>query len=189
MTKGVRTDLFKERKKISIWKKIWWKLENVWTFISNIPNNIAMICQWIPILWNNWDWDYSFLYEILRYKMDRMSKYLTEKDRAVNTWQYAAQLKACVDIIDRLQEGSHSYTKKEQKEHEEKWGESIYELEDQGDGMHLLDIYTKKAREEGLEEQEREEQIAIYELGRARRSKDMDVLFRIMRKRIEYWWD
>jgi hypothetical protein len=159
-------------------------------FLMNVPSNIKMICQWIPVLWNNWDWDYNFLFDILRYKMDRMSKHLAEHDVGVTAWQRAAQLKACVDIIDRIQDGSLSYTKEEQKAHEEKWGETIHEsVETEDPGLFKLDMYSQKARDERLEEQERKEQLAIYELGRNRKQKDLDVLFRIMRKRVEYWWD
>lgn len=48
------------------------------TEIQNLPFNIYNIFGWIKVLWNNFDWDGSFLLEILEYKIKRMKKYMME---------------------------------------------------------------------------------------------------------------
>lgn len=181
--------LFPRDKGPSLWRRFKWKVDAVWTFIRNIPDNIRMICEWIPVLWSNWDWDYNFLLITLRYKLHRMSKHISEHDHLVNSQKYAKQMACCVDIIDRLL--NNEYTTEEEKLHEDKWGELImdsYPAEDYP-GCHTLDIYRVKARESGEEEAERQETMQLHDLARARREKDLDILFRIMRKNIERWWD
>ena len=106
--------------------KLKWKLKEVWTPIKNIPANIKMICQWIPILWNNWDWDYHFLLVLMQYKLKRMSKYVKKHNRLVKTDEICIQMNECVEILDRLA-NSHDYTEAETKAHEEKWGPTIME--------------------------------------------------------------
>lgn len=169
------------------WRKIKWKFEAFRTWLEAIPLNIKMICQWIPVLWGNWDWDYVFLLDVMRYKMARMSRCIAECDRGFDSQRHAKQLQACVDIIDRLR--SDSYLKYEERQHEKKWGEFVVERIPRDDGLIKLDFYHVKARELGLEEQERAELRVIRNLAYRRRQKDLDVLFRIMRKRIEFWWD
>jgi hypothetical protein len=181
--------MFPREGKPSLWRRFKWKADAVWTFVRNIPDNIKMICQWIPVLWSNWDWDYNFFLTIIQYKLRRMSKHIGEHDILVNSQRYAKQMAFCADIIDRL--FKDEYTTEEEKAHEEKWGELIMDSYPAKDypGCHTLDIYRVKAREQGREEEEREETMQLHNLARARREKDLDILFRVMRKNIERWWD
>lgn len=158
------------------------KLSNLWTFIRNIPSNLKMIAQWIPVLWNNWDWDHMFLMEVLKYKLLRMQKYMKKHAYVAAADQLAAQMKACTDIIDRLEK--NRYTEKEIADHDEKYGPLSMEPDENG-----VILWRPKARELGLEEEEAERRFEIYLLGEKRREKDLEILFRIMQKRMEYWWD
>lgn len=183
-----REPLFDPNRKTPVWKKIKWKLEAAWTTIRNIPANIRMICEWIPVLWNNWDWDYNFLLLILQYKLKRMSKHIKEHDNLYKSGQIAAQMQACADIIQRLLD--NEYDEKEMAALDEKWGElQMDSLPCEYEGCRALDIYRPKAREMGMEDQEREESLAARQEAADRRQKDFEILFRIMNKRIEWWWD
>lgn len=41
---------------------------------------IKKICQWIPILWKDFDWDWVFIVEILCYKLERTRKCILENN-------------------------------------------------------------------------------------------------------------
>ena len=185
--------IFPRDHKPSLWRRIRWKLQNLRSFLENIPNNIIMICQWIPILWNNWDWDYNFLMDVMQYKIQRMSNHIKEHDRLMNSQKYAAQMQLCADTIQRLREDN--YIEHEVEEHNSKWGQLICEsipLEEEHPSFGILykmDLYHEKARELGLEDQEQEEMQALRELEDARRQADWDLLFSQMRENIQSWWD
>ena len=36
---------------------------------------IKRLWRWIPVLWKQEDWDYDYLYEIMRIKMEELLKY------------------------------------------------------------------------------------------------------------------
>jgi hypothetical protein len=172
----------------SLWERTRWKIEAIWIFIRNVPSNIVTICQWIPILWNNWDWDYNYFLTIVQYKIRRMSKHIKEHGHFVNSDEVCAQMDECVEIIDRFFKAD--YVKEETAAHKEKWGETIYEcIPCETEGHFRLDIYSAKARELELEEQERKEILAIYNLNDKRSEEDLDRLFELMRDKLQYWWD
>jgi hypothetical protein len=50
---------------------------NIKRNIRNLSYNIKNIFQWSKILWNNFDWDYRFLLDIIQYKLERMNDYFS----------------------------------------------------------------------------------------------------------------
>jgi len=64
-----------KNKKISFWKKIelYWKFEIRYypkQFIIGIKN----LYKWIPVIWKDRDWDDTFLFEIIKFKISKMSE-------------------------------------------------------------------------------------------------------------------
>jgi len=100
--------------KPSIFRKIWWKIEKIWDAITVIPSNIRMICQWIPILWSNWDWDYVFFLKIMRYKLQRMSKHIRTEQIIGDADKVSDEMDECIQILDRLL-GNYNYIEEAHK--------------------------------------------------------------------------
>ena len=51
--------------------------------IRNFFRNIIYSCKWFIRTWGNYDWDYNFLYEIMKHKLQDMEKYFRTKGIAV----------------------------------------------------------------------------------------------------------
>jgi len=47
---------------------------NPWGHIRNTFYSILNILAWVPVLWEDVDWDYSALYRIMEFKLRRMAK-------------------------------------------------------------------------------------------------------------------
>ena len=61
--------------KISFFKRLelMWKYEIKYypkQFILGIKN----ICKWFPVIWKDRDWDDSFLFEIIKFKISKMAQ-------------------------------------------------------------------------------------------------------------------
>ena len=185
--------MFPRNNRVSLGKRLKWKVERYWREFRHIPRNIKTIIKWTPVLWNNFDYDYGYLLLMLKFKLKCMREHIVEHDIVVSAPKIGKQIRACEDIITRLKSQTYDYIEEERAAHKEKWGESVWDsipVITEDDGLcYAMDIYTEKAREQGLEKQEREEKSALYRLGEERRQKDLDDLFRIMRDNIESWWD
>ena len=80
---------------------------NIKRNIRNLSYNIKNILQWSKILWNNFDWDYRFLLDIIQYKLEKMNDYFSSANitteetykEILNSIQSC--LEACNHLISR----------------------------------------------------------------------------------------
>ena len=103
--------------------------------------------------------------------------------------KYADQIKLAVLLIHRLIEDE--YLENVLKPHEEKWGESEFIFTPiPGDKEYSsLDIKVDKANTKEEIEQESKERMRLYDHEGKLKKQDLDMLFKHIRKYIEYWWD
>lgn len=64
--------------------------------------NIKRLIQWSRILWNNFDFDYQYLLEIISFKLKFMEKYFRECGHTTTSLQEATEMKELIIILDRL---------------------------------------------------------------------------------------
>ena len=63
---------------------------------------IKRLWRWVPVLWKQEDWDYDFLYEIMRIKMEELLKCLKEDNIHVGADRRARQLSICLEYFKRM---------------------------------------------------------------------------------------
>jgi hypothetical protein len=75
--------------------------------IKNIPYNIKNIVGWIPILWNNFNWDGLFLCDILEYKLKLMKQYF-ERDAIIDDSQKVVnEISICLNALAQLKDDKY----------------------------------------------------------------------------------
>ena len=81
--------------------KMWWKEEG--RFVkSNLIQSIKNLIRWFPIIWKDRNYDHTFIYEILKFKLSEQSKYLKSKDRFVSTQRQTEKIDICVRLLDKI---------------------------------------------------------------------------------------
>jgi hypothetical protein len=88
--------------------------------INNTITSIKNIFRWIPIIWNDKDWDYYFLYKILYTKLLSMEKHLRKYGHSANSKKDADRIKTCINILKQLMKDE--YHEKVFKPFYKKWG-------------------------------------------------------------------
>jgi hypothetical protein len=76
-----------------------WKIKE---FIRKIKNLI----RWTPIIWKDRDWDYYFIYEILKHKLTFTEKFIREKGVHTFNNEDADGILKAIDLINKVQ---HEY--------------------------------------------------------------------------------
>jgi len=99
----------------------------------SIIESIKQIFHWIPIIWKDKDWDHYFLYEILRFKLSNMEKYLIKHGHSTNAEKDADRIKICVNLLKRLMDDN--YYDMVFKKHNEKWGKTEFNWLDSKDKL------------------------------------------------------
>jgi len=73
-----------------------WKIKE---YIRKIKNLI----RWAPIIWRDRDWDYYFIYEILKHKLTFTEKFIREKGAHMFNTKDADSILKAIDLIDKVQ--------------------------------------------------------------------------------------
>lgn len=155
----------------------------------SLKYNISYFFHWLVksfqysiFLWGDRDWDYSFIYAILRFKLKRVRDCIKSNDIIVGANRVAKEIDVAIKLIDKIQEGPYSYLKKERKALEKKWGPTGFKNEDNSWGP--LRKFNKKQEKQYYKEWSTfyRKQDKLYEA-------DIAKLFAHLRDNINKWWD
>ena len=152
-------------------------------FIRNLIRSIKSVVVWLPTIWRDRDWDYVYLFLILRKKLSLMEKFFaSDKALTANHKEVANNIKECREILDRLIEDN--YLAEKYDKHYEKWGQPEFNIEGEN-----LEITYKNVKTEEDEITMRKEfrELAIKEM--EEKENDKNLLFEKMAQSITSWWD
>jgi len=77
-----------------------WKIKE---YIRKIKNLI----RWAPIIWRDRDWDYYFIYEILKHKLIFTEEFIREKGVHMFNTEDADSILKAIDLINKAQTEYH----------------------------------------------------------------------------------
>lgn len=65
--------------------------------------NIKRVLRWLPIIWNDRDWDYYYIYEMLKQKLIRVEEYIRKEGVHIYNGEDAASIRKAIEMIDKVQ--------------------------------------------------------------------------------------
>lgn len=149
---------------------------------------IKNLKKWFPIIWKDRDWDYFYLYKILKFKLERMEYLQRKYGYAVDSNKIADQIKLCINLLDRILKDE--YSDMVFKKHDKKWGklQMVFKpLEDNPNFSELLKRENVITEED--KKQERKEFAKLIQIEDNLKKQDIDLLFDTMKKYSQRWWD
>ena len=72
--------------------------------IKQFFRRIYNLYRWFPVIWKDQDWDHSFIYEILKFKLKNQAEYIGYHDRHMSAKRDAEIMMLCVRLIDKVQD-------------------------------------------------------------------------------------
>lgn len=161
--------------------------------IKDIPRNIKYGFQslwfWLPVIWKDRQYDHQFIYEIFRHKLHLTEEFIRLRGHHVNHKRDAAQIKYCVNLLDRLIKDE--YHENAFKRHYEKWGSPNLRFKDTKDYPGMSEALISYPNVNSVKDEENESKDFKFacEKESKLREQDLDLLFKYMRKHIQGWWD
>lgn len=125
-----------------------------------VLKKIKKIIDYIPILWNDYDWDYSYIDKILLYKLKRMKK-VFDKNKDKQFWDFGKEqsiyrqkaykaLCICILILERQINDFYFDTYRYLIDQDLKWEETenpeYYQLSNDWKISSNMDLYNKKEK-------------------------------------------
>lgn len=136
-------------------------------FIQHFYNRIKNIIYWMPVIWNDEDFDYNYLFIIMRHKLISMRDFFNS-DSAVTLYaeERAKEMDICIKILNRIIEDD--YHENALMWHDKKWGKNYFKEKS---------------------ETERKEFLNWMELADDNKKQDIIYLNAMLEKHIFKWWD
>ena len=163
------------------------KPTSVMDFLYSVCESLGSLWFWLPVIWQDRWWDYSFFIKIIEHKLRQMERGFSGRQRFPNHIKKARDINYCRILATRIERGD--YLMNHLRYHKQIWGESDWILEPLPDGNYEW----KGFRVPGLTDEEHaQEQKEWHRLAKeADRQEEQDYaeLFRLLHKQIRYWWD
>ena len=163
-------------------------------FFRKVKNMI----RWFPVIWKDEDWDSHFIFEIIKFKLKNQAKYIGDKDRHTRAKRDAEIMNICVRLIDKVQT---EYYNAEYLDYEESKfnfipieGTTSSKLEIEYISDNLNDYFNKyplvykEAVSQHIHKNPDKHIIAMY-MSRINHDRARKLLFKVMERNIERWWD
>ena len=85
------------------WRVYRWFRWDAKHFHRDVIQGFKNLWKWLPIVWKDRDWDYHFIFEVLKFKIKNTAKYTEKKQRFVGWEKEVRYMKICETLIDRIQ--------------------------------------------------------------------------------------
>jgi len=158
-------------------------LFNIKDQFRNIKYGVKNLAIWLPVIWKDRWWDSHFIYPIIHKKLSLVEKATRKYGIHVHAEKDADKIRKCVLLLERIM--SDEYMKIAFKRHDERWGETTMEFTEK-DGVVFR---HEKVIDEKDEVAQLKDFKAAMEHEEMLRKQDIELLFKLMNKHIQTWWD
>lgn len=173
---------------------------------NNISTGISNIIKYFKIVWNDRDYDYTYIFNILRFKLEKQAKYINDKNRFISSRRNAELMLLTSRLIELIKGDVYDTEYMD-------YYESKIEFVPYGDKKDLFsmeetmiyenfDEYFKKYplqykkaingelnRFTREEDESKNKKIYAMEIAQENHNRCRRLLFKILESNIEKWWD
>jgi hypothetical protein len=199
----------KNRPRPNLLKKIqlWWNHDGRY-YHKYFKHGVKNLWYWFPIIWKDRNWDYHYIFEIMKHKLKGQADYIGRRNRHTKAQQDSRRMRLCVKLMQKIQDGDytlehmeyaknrHWFTQCKDKPGYLEWNtETLSENYDEYFKKYPL-VYKRVINGEGpfsLKDlnnvsTERTQRIAMN-IGHINEDRAKELLFKIMKDNILGWWD
>lgn len=158
-------------------RKLFWRIKNTWL--------------WMRFAWNIRWYEYSQLYQTLRFFLQNMIRYFEgSRVQYVGIERDIEYMRLCIKLIDRLE--FDYYEERAMEELEKRWGKYQHGIsiiiDDGGIERNCLEFKRELEKTEEDEVRYNIDFVKTHNFWKAKHEKAKRLLHKILQEKIEYWW-
>jgi hypothetical protein len=157
-------------------------------FFRRKYEQVKRVIDFLPMIWNGFDFDYNYSLELFKKSLERQAKFL-ESDRActLEAKQNAAKIRTAIRLMDKVYDDD--YGSEYQDKLKQLYGENALDfwLEDtgEGDGSRFLRWeYNKWDNAEEIKEVQKK----LFLESKEKQKRAHKLLWDFTEHNIQYWW-
>lgn len=163
--------------------------------IKRFFRKLTNLIDWLPVIWNDYPYDYSSIYTILDKKLNKMLVFF----ESGNVWQSdeslkptIKELKLVISLLDKIREDFYGLEYMEYLEEDMEFipieNDDCYELEFKLKKDNL-DEYFKKYHVKNIPTDFTERKKLAIQISRKKEEQCKRLFFKLLNDKIERWWD
>jgi hypothetical protein len=153
---------------------------------------VRNVLRWLPTIWKDRDYDYSYITEILIKKLEfTRDFYLSDKAYSAEAEKVAEEIQEAINMLHKTKDSWEFYEDPAMELIEKKWGKTTFEfvpLED-NPGFNEMKSKTEKVVTPEDKEQYSEDFRNAMKTARKEYMKDKKEAYKFIAKHIDGWWD
>ena len=184
--------------------RLWWEFHGQYMH-KEFAQGVKNLWRWFPTIWRDRDWDHTFIYELLRVKLEHQAKYIGDRDIHVDAkrdaermWLVAKLIQLQKDDFYAMEYMDYHDTKYEfvPTNETEKW----FTMEDTLISENFKEYFAKYPRQYDLvlkgeinhyktDVWEKDDKHIAMEIAHENSARCHRLIFKILEEHIERWWD
>ncbi len=183
---------------------LWWKFDGRYMH-KEFAHGIKNLWRWFPTVWKDRDWDHSYVYEIIRVKLEHQAKSIGNRDRHTTAKRDSDRMRLVAKLI-KLQQDDF-YHMEYMDYHETKYDfvptdetKQWYTMEDTLISERFDEYFAKYPKQyQQILAQEMmsdtpmlnpdEKKYIAMAIAHTNMQRCRNLIFKIMESEIEKWWD
>jgi hypothetical protein len=147
---------------------------------------IKNVLYWLPVIWDDYWFDYVYLLKIMRHKLMQMAPAFRDKGMSVDSEDQATEMEEVIAALHRLIE--NDYCKDDLHTWCEKWGKMVSEPDENRPGWRRFVGFENEHTPEDTEQVHAENR-AMCEKEEMLRMADRMAIAHALMFQLEGWWD
>ena len=189
-----------KNKKISFWQKIvlYWKFE-VRYYPKQFIDGLKNLYKWIPIIWKDRDWDDSFLFDIIKFKISNMAKTHGKEMPYVWSERNVEIMNTIFRLIDKFksEEYLHEYFSYVDDEYtfEKVEGTDYFEMkienlrDDLDQYFEKYPLLKRRAVNHKIYTEQPSSTRLAMAMGFVQHERSKRLIFELLNRHVEKWWE
>ena len=162
---------------------MYWIKRKIW--------QIKNVIKWLPKIWNQYDFDYSYSIEVFKFQLEKQADYL-ESDKAIteNSKNDASRIRMILRLMDKVYD--HDYGIEYQKQFEEIYGKGSLDMKfvdtDNPKLYELKNAYELSEDEDKVREMDQVKR-NLFLNSQEKQNRAHKLLWDLVEHNIQSWWD
>lgn len=162
---------------------MYWIKRKIW--------QIKNLIKWIPIIWNQFDFDYNYSLDVFKFQLEKQAKFLDSKKSRTQSSSYKSKrIKTVIKLMDKVY--NEEYAMEYQKILKEKYGKDVLDVEfvkSKSSSISKLYEMVPKYKSRSDSKKIEKEKDNLFKKGLEKQEKAHKILWKLIEKDIRTWWD
>jgi hypothetical protein len=193
----------------TIFDRIKWWLQDARYYHKGFVTGIKNLYKWFPVIWKDRDWDSHYIFEVLKFKIIKQSKYIGGNDRHTRAKRDTEIMMTVSRLIQMVQDETYAmeYTDYHKTRHyfepskELLDGKKMYEWKSEQKSENFDEYFKKYPRQYNKvisgelnlfnkdDDGTKNKHTIAMEIAHENQERCKRLLFKILEREILKWWD